>query len=314
MLTPIKGLKWLAVALTFAISQLVCTTKSNPQAYMAMCTSVKDDIAAVREWVQYHHCLGVEHFYIYDDSSNPPMLQHLRDLIDAGIVDYRYVQQGKPAQLWAYNDCLRNHRNQHQWIMSCDVDEFVVLNPAANTTQLPEFLQDYEDYGAVAVQWKVYGSSGLKSTPRGGMLRNYHECMADNTNHNDGYGIKTIANTAHAKQWVTAHSVTFFDPKNYWTVEADHKQRTAGSVKMTLLGEDGTRSDEVRQNFIQLNHYAVRSVEDFERKLKRGTGDGAVRSRVRYWERIENISIDQCGEGQEAGLRCFGSIDEFPEL
>lgn len=59
--------------------------------------------------------------------------------------------QGKPAQLWAYNDCLRNHRNQHQWIMSCDVDEFVILNPAANTTQLPEFLQDYEDVGAIAV-------------------------------------------------------------------------------------------------------------------------------------------------------------------
>lgn len=102
--------------------------------------------------VAYHHCIGVGKFYVYDDSSSPPLLHGIQDWVVGGIVEYKYVHYGMPAQLWAYNDCLSRHRDLHTWIMGLDVDEFVILNnPAAGTQLLSEFLKPYESYGGVAV-------------------------------------------------------------------------------------------------------------------------------------------------------------------
>ena len=64
----------------------------------------------------------------------------------------------------------------------------------------------------------------------------------------------------------------------------------------------------VRQEKIQLNHYAVRSQEDFKAKHERGTGDGAGRSSRVYWNKVEGYATDRCTEGVEAGEWCFGSI------
>ena len=117
--------------------------------------------------------------------------------------------------------------------MGLDVDEFVVLHPEkTGTTSLATFLEDYESYGGVAVQWKVYGSDGHVARPRGGMLRNYARCMRDNTRHKDGYGIKTIARAAAAARWTTAHSVEYYDADVY-SVDPD-KKRHQRSVVMKV--------------------------------------------------------------------------------
>lgn len=53
-------------------------------AYLAMCLVVKDQEDDLREWVDYHHSIGVEKFYIFDDNSSIPSLVGLEDLVDAG--------------------------------------------------------------------------------------------------------------------------------------------------------------------------------------------------------------------------------------
>lgn len=34
-------------------------------------------------------------------------------------------------------------------------------------------------YGGLALNWVIFGSSGFKSRPRGGVLVNYHKCLPD---------------------------------------------------------------------------------------------------------------------------------------
>lgn len=125
-------------------------------------------------------------------------------------------------QIWAYSDCLNLHRNEHQWIMGLDVDEFVVLRKDAGTNDIGTFLTDYESYGGLAVEWRVFGSAGFDKEPVGGMIRNFDKCQADPYIHRDGFGIKTIANTGYARQWESAHEVNYFDD-THWTVDADTK-------------------------------------------------------------------------------------------
>ena len=64
---------------------------------------------------------------------------------------------------------------------------------------LPQFLQAYEPYGALAVAWITVGSSGHVARPEGGVLANYFKCgqpgnplLADH--------VKMIVNTRYTVQ------------------------------------------------------------------------------------------------------------------
>ena len=52
---------------------------------------------APRPQILYHHCIGVGKFYIYDDSSSPPLLSDINDLVQQGIVDYHFGNNGQPS-------------------------------------------------------------------------------------------------------------------------------------------------------------------------------------------------------------------------
>lgn len=41
---------------------------------VAICVCIRDQHVDVREWLAYHHALGVSKFYIWDTGSNPPLL------------------------------------------------------------------------------------------------------------------------------------------------------------------------------------------------------------------------------------------------
>ena len=51
-----------------------------------MCLVTRDQNADIREWVDYHVGLGVGKLYIFDDNSNEPLIDRIRDLVDAGAL------------------------------------------------------------------------------------------------------------------------------------------------------------------------------------------------------------------------------------
>lgn len=87
-------------------------------------------------------------------------------------------------------------RQKHRWLGFLDADEFVVLHTAApdaaaagtephpaNATEAPAqpdivaLLSQYEAFGALALNWVIFGSNGHRQRPRGGVLANYHQCL-----------------------------------------------------------------------------------------------------------------------------------------
>jgi hypothetical protein len=70
--------------------------------------------------------------------------------------------------------CLR------RWLAFIDLDEFIVLHDTAYTQNIGGFMHQYEQYGALAVNWVLLGSSGHKQRPAGGSLINYTKCMPRN--------------------------------------------------------------------------------------------------------------------------------------
>ena len=89
------------------------------------------------------------------------MLRRIQDFVAAGVVDYHYVaanaaeldRAGLHLQRLIYDTCLARHGRAHRFMGFLDADEFVILmEPKAS---LPDLLQEYEDFGGLAMNWQV---------------------------------------------------------------------------------------------------------------------------------------------------------------
>jgi len=63
----------------------------NHDAYIGLCTMVRDEHPFIREWITYHNYIGVDKFYVYDHLSLPPIEPLIQDFIMTGLVEYTYL-------------------------------------------------------------------------------------------------------------------------------------------------------------------------------------------------------------------------------
>ena len=84
---------------------------------------MKDEGSYLVEWLEFHKLVGVERFFLYDNTSTDNTIDVLRPYIESGEVIYHYWPH-KPGQMSAYTHCLNNHRYDSEWIAFIDLDEF----------------------------------------------------------------------------------------------------------------------------------------------------------------------------------------------
>ena len=132
----------------------------------------RDEAPYLKEWIEFHRLLGVEHFYLYNNLSEDHYLEVLSPYINAGIVDLmewnresRSVAEWDPIQVAAYNDGFKRAKRQSKWLAILDGDEFLFPTIENN---LPKFLKQYEkkkDFGGLLVNWVVFGTSWVPKIP-----------------------------------------------------------------------------------------------------------------------------------------------------
>lgn len=222
--------------------------------YLALCCIAKDEDPFLREWITYHSLLGVEHFYIYDNCSKTPIRETLAEYAHPDRVTIRRIQ-GRPMQLPAYDDCLQSFGNVCRWIGFIDIDEFVCL-PRENDLRV--LLSEFEPYGGLAATWQLFGPSGHLKRPDGPVLRNYTEAFAVQ----ESYTTKCFVRPEKTDRALSPHHFRF--KPGHFCVNEEHYPMSPGLRCTFARGER-----------IRINHYFVRSQQDFEEKLLRGRGANA---------------------------------------
>jgi hypothetical protein len=233
--------------------------KNKKQHYLSICCIFKDENEYLGEWINYHLKIGVEHFYLYDNGSKKSVKRMLKNLGLLQYVTIRHIR-GKARQVRAYGECLKEFGSYCNWIAFIDIDEFIV--PKATNGNLPLFLKEYEPYGALGVNWQVFGSNGLKNKPTKPQLESF--TMRSEIDFAVNKHIKSIVQPRFVKNSQNAHFFVYIDGK-YCVNENFEPIETAFSGPSV--------------NKIQLNHYFTRSLEEFEIKMKRGIADN-VRKRT----------------------------------
>ncbi len=139
---------------------------------LAIAAIIKNEGEYIEEWVKYHLLVGVERIYLYDNGSYDNTKDVLEPYIRGGSVVYT-TYPGAGMQFRAYNDAIRKHKNECEYIAFIDADEF--LMPVKQGQSLAEVVKrimgTYPKAAGLAVNWRMFGSSGHVQKPAGGGIR-----------------------------------------------------------------------------------------------------------------------------------------------
>ena len=221
-----------------------------PQYYLAVCAIAKNEGPYFKEWIEWHRAHGVEKFYIYDNESTDETKDVLAPYIESGLVEYNYWP-GRKRQLAAYDDCFERHRLETRWLAVIDLDEFIV--PIQDKT-IPEFLHRMENFSVVEINWLVYGSGGARKREPGGVMERFRK-------------------HSFLEHRLNTHVKSIADPRRVCTMIGCHEAarisgHAADSHGTSLRKGFGDRKPQ--QDVIRINHYAVKSYEEFLGKRARG--------------------------------------------
>lgn len=225
-----------------------------PEHYLSVCAIAKNEGPYFTEWIEWHLRQGVEKFYIYDNESTDGTKEVLKPYIESGIVEYIYWP-GHRRQLAAYDDCLENNRFSSRWIAFIDMDEFIV---PVKDASIPKFLNRFEPFSAVEINWLIYGSGGQQTKTPGTMMERF----------------RFHSNPGH---YLNRHVKSIVDPRRVFTMIGCHEAaKISDYIADSHLQpiKKNFREREPQQDVIRINHYAVRSYEEFIEKQARGRASG----------------------------------------
>lgn len=244
-----------------------------PACYLAVCAIAKNEGAYFKEWIEWHLSKGVGRFYVYDNESTDSTRDVLAPYIARGIVVYHYWP-GHRQQLAAYDHCLEHYRFDARWLAFIDLDELIV--PVKDAT-IPAFLQRFEQWPCVEVNWLIYGSNGMKERTPGTMMERFRR-----------HSLPSHRLNRHVKSIV--------DPRRVYTMIGCHEAARISGHAADSHQQPVTanfREREPQQDVIRINHYAVRSYQEFVEKQARGRASGTQKTvRDEYFAQYDLNDIE----------------------
>ncbi len=260
----------------FKALKLKCRMKHDhtpPKYYLAVCAIAKNEGPYFKEWIEWHRAHGVEKFYIYDNESTDCTKEVLVPYVESGLVEYN-DWPGQKQQLPAYDDCFERHRLETRWLAVLDLDEFIV--PIEDKT-IPDFLHRMEKFSVVEINWLVYGSGGAKK-------------------HKPGDVMERFKKHSLPEHKLNTHVKSIVDPRRVCTMVGCHEAarisgRAADSHGVPL--KKGFRDRTPQQDVIRINHYAVKSYEEFLEKRARGRARINTLRDFSYFEQYDLNDIEE---------------------
>jgi len=229
---------------------------SAPGLELGVVVIIRDEAPYLTEWLAYHHALGVQHFFIYDNGSADELHEVLEPWLNHGLVTL--VHWPLPGgQIDAYSHALRFFGPSVDWLAYFDIDEFVV--PLVDD-DIPSLLARWPDAADVRIPRVDFGFSGHRTPPDELIIEAYTE-VADVFGRDPAKPprVKTIVQPRGISA-VGIHTATVADAP----LSADDRP-----VPIETIGK-------ACWELVQLNHYYTRSFEEFEAKRFRGSATGRI--------------------------------------
>lgn len=251
-----------------------------PSPILAIAAPVRGEARYLLEWIAWHRVMGIDAFLLADNGGDDGTSEVLAALAgrETGVMVFDWRGARSP-QLAFYVQALGVARRFAGGLFLIDVDEF--LRPQDGRRSAREVALDWlarPDLGAVALNWAVYGSAGRDAAGEGLVTQRF-PARAE----------RDLPLNRHSKPFVRVDACA--GPGDH-----PHAVRLDSGIYLNTSGTpvrwDTTHvaegiTAEVDWSNLRVDHYVLKSREEFERKRGRGSAtsvaNGAARFREQYF-------------------------------
>jgi len=250
-------------------------------------TCVKDEGPWLLDWIAHHKAIGFTDFLIASHDCSDGTDRLLEALDHGGLITHiPFVFSGKKSAQWQALKLLSDHPKYQKADLALffDVDEYVTLTPNCNLSTL---LPDTAD--AVPLRWHLFGNSGQRVWEDAPVTERFTMCAPEDIILPLGHFFKTLHRPSafgglgiHRPKGKTAN----------WISAAGNALPHGFSETQSRIQLYGIPS---AAETAWLNHYSVRSIEEFILKSVRGLPNHMEKAvDVGYWvERNFNVVKDE---------------------
>lgn len=219
----------------------------------SICLIAKNEGPYLLEWIAYYSIIGFDSFLIYDNESQDDSASKIRSASRYFNIKYNFWPDTPDVspQISAYEHAIKN--TDSHWIAFIDTDEFIYIE---DNKDISDFLSKFSDeIGAVCINWKLFGSSGHEKMTDDFVIRRFTKCEEHLSSH-----VKSIVRR-DAVEKMTVHAPVLKEGMRY--------AYSDGTIaELQRFSEAEVHEPQPAH----INHYVLKSREEYERKIIRGQG------------------------------------------
>ena len=245
---------------------------------VSICAVFMNEGKYLREWVEYHRLIGVDHIYLYNNNSTDNYLDILTPYIEEGYITLTNWPE-KYGQKKIYADCCHRFGQETRWIGYIDLDEFVNLRQFDN---IKDMFRKFRAFPVLYLCWKMFGTSGYMDEPETYLVtERYTSCW------------ENLCNTGKSFINNEFSNFSFVSPHYY----ASHIRTKKGLIDIPVFGVSDMYTFAYGNDFFfeffyrfhkpkaYINHYWSKSYGWYDYKdRKRGSVCSAGRSNAKKTE------------------------------
>lgn len=219
----------------------------------AICAIIKDEHRFLKEWIDWHLNLGFDAIHLFEDKGSESHEEIVKDYSNVFLRRYETDDEVRNLLQWQGNSHRQHvlyewfgdaYQQTYDWVAFIDLDEFVVFH---NGYTLEKLCEEFEQYSAVLLNWRMMGASGHIQRPTCGVMEAYTE-VTGFLKQDYGYCYKSLCNL---KKWKRLNHLHLAND----AVNTNH----------------GTDVNEISWNKVSLDHFFTKSWEDWcDRIFNRG--------------------------------------------
>ncbi len=293
----------------------------SPHGQITAVSMMKDEGPFVIEWIAHHLAVGFTDLVVFTNDCSDGTDDMLIRLEELGLCHHRrnVIAPGLRPQPSALNYAQEEPVVQgSDWVMVFDADEFVSIRYGDG--RLDPMISAAAEQGAngIVVTWRIFGSGGVVDWSRAPVTEQY--LMAAPQNWNKGWGVKTLF-TFSAEHWKLGIHRPKMKTKWIKTGFPDQVKwlNGSGAEMEDYFKFRGWRSitRTVGYDWVQLNHYAVKSVDSYAiRKMRGNVNNKSDKYNGDYWSLQDRNEVrdDTMLRYTEARNQIMAQLLSDPEL
>jgi hypothetical protein len=263
----------------------------------AIITTMKNEGPFIMEWIAYHRAIGVDDFLIYTNDCTDGTDTMLDLLKQKGIVQHRANPWRPGGELKPQHAALQAAESEPVirdcgWAICMDVDEYINIKIGDGT--LKALYAAMGEANMISLTWRLFGNDDVHGFEDRFIVEQFTRSAPEIARKpHQAWGFKTLFRNIDLYKKIGVHRPKGLIPDLWDQVKW---LNGSGEPMPREMFRNGWRStlETYGYDWVQLNHYAVRSAESFLVKRDRGRVNHVDRDQgLNYWFRMNHNAEEE---------------------